>query len=85
MAERSQLAANTNGVSRTTLSATLKLRSYQKPKNATDPIATPIGSRNASSTSISPRLPSASVRGDMAELRHSAFEIALDVTDDPQH
>ena len=32
---------------RATLSATLKLRRYQKPRNATVPIATPIGTRSA--------------------------------------
>src|SRR5262245_23885411 len=34
MAERSQLAANTKGVSRSTLSATLTLVRYQKPQKA---------------------------------------------------
>src|SRR5215475_5501565 len=39
IAESSQLAANTNGESLSALSATLKLRWYQKPPNATAPIA----------------------------------------------
>src|SRR5262245_38091046 len=66
IADRSQLAAKTNGVSRRTLRATSKLRTYQNPKNATRPIATPIGNRRASSTSIKPRLPNASVSGSMS-------------------
>src|SRR5262249_61538349 len=41
IAERSQLAANTNGVSLSALSATLKLRRYQNPKNPTPPIPIP--------------------------------------------
>ena len=52
MADNSQFAANTNGVSRSALSATLKLRRYQKPRNATAPIATPIGTRSPISTSM---------------------------------
>src|SRR5262245_44294804 len=65
-AERSQLAANTNGVSLSALSATLKLRRYQKPKKATAPIAIPMGTRSAISTSIAPRLLSVSVRASMS-------------------
>src|SRR5262245_38025242 len=61
IAERSQLAANTNGVSLSALSATLKLRKYQNPKKATAPIAIPIGRRSAINTSIAPRLTSDSV------------------------
>ena len=53
MAESSQFAANTNGVSLRALSATLKLRRYQNPRNAIAPIATPIGTRNP----ISSRMP----------------------------
>src|SRR4029079_10443111 len=45
MAERSQLAANTNGASDSAPSATLTLRRYQKPTKATAPMATPIGRR----------------------------------------
>ena len=52
IAERSQFAANTNGVSRNTLSATLKLRRYQRPRKATPPMATPIGTRSPIRTSI---------------------------------
>ena len=65
IADRSQLAANTNGVSESALSATLKLRRYQKPPNATAPIATPIGRRSAISTSMMPRLTSDSVSEPM--------------------
>src|SRR5262245_31705983 len=61
IADRSQLAANTKGVSLSALSATLKLRKYQKPRNATAPIAIPIGTRSAMSTSMPPRLTSDSV------------------------
>src|SRR5215468_2231766 len=61
IADRSQLAANTKGVSLSALSATLKLRKHQKPRNATAPIAMPIGTRSAMSTSMPPRLTSDSV------------------------
>ena len=50
MADSSQFAANTNGVSLSALSATLKLRRYQKPSSAMAPIATPIGTRSPIST-----------------------------------
>jgi hypothetical protein len=66
IADRSQLAANTNGVSLSALSATLKLRKYQKPRNATAPIAIPIGTRSAISTSMPPRLTSDSVSASIA-------------------
>src|SRR4029453_4189299 len=66
IADRSQLAANTNGVSLSALSATLKLRKYQKPRNATAPIAIPIGTRRAISTSMPPRLTSDSVSASIA-------------------
>src|SRR3990172_1116463 len=56
IAERSQLAAKTKGVSRSTLSATSTLRRYQNPPNATEPIATPIGTRRPISARIRPRL-----------------------------
>ena len=65
IADKSQLAAKTNGVSLSALNATLKLRRYQKPKNATDPIAIPMGTRSAISTSMAPRLTSASVSASM--------------------
>ena len=43
IADRSQLAANTNGASLITDSATLMSRRYQNPAKATAPMATPIG------------------------------------------
>ena len=52
IADRSQFAANTNGVSRSTLSATLKLRRYHRPRKATPPMATPIGTRSPIRISI---------------------------------
>src|SRR5262245_7274252 len=61
MAERSQLAANTNGASESAPNATLMLRRYQNPAKATAPMATPIGSRSAISTSMAPRLTRESV------------------------
>src|ERR1700704_4369825 len=60
-ADKSQFAAKTNGVSLSALSATLKLRKYQNPANATAPIAIPMGTRSAISTSMAPRPTSASV------------------------
>src|SRR3977135_1580607 len=53
IADNSQLAANTNGVSESELRAVRHLRLYQTPRNAIVPIATPIGTRNP----ISRRIP----------------------------
>src|SRR5688572_12484781 len=61
IADRSQLAANTNGVSRRTLSAMLKSRRYQRPAKATEPIETPIGTRSPISSRMRPREPRDSV------------------------
>ena len=77
IAERSQLAANTNGVSLNALRATLKLRRYQKPPNATAPIAMPIGSRSAISTITAPRLVSDSVSASMPQPRSRARTSAI--------
>src|SRR6185295_12822923 len=88
IADRSQLAANTNGVSDREESATLKLRRYQKPPNATAPIATPIGRRSAISTSMAPRLTSESVRGlmwDPASRLRRQRRTVREVADHPQH
>ena len=68
MADSSQLAANTNGVSLSALSATLKLRRYQNPRNATAPIATPIGTRNP----ISTRMPAMLVSESASVLIHAS-------------
>src|SRR5262245_7805793 len=52
MADRSQLAANANGASRTTLIATLTLRNSVRPTKATAPMAMPMGNRSPISTSM---------------------------------
>src|SRR5262245_57133676 len=60
--DRSQLAANTKGASRRTLRATLTLRRYQKPQNATVPMAMPMGTRRPIRARMRPRLPREIVR-----------------------
>ncbi len=67
MADSSQFAANTNGVSLSALSATLKLRRYQNPRNAIAPIATPIGTRSP----ISSRMPAMLVSDSASVLIHA--------------
>jgi len=59
IADKSQLAAKENGVSRMTASAILILPMYQKPQKATAPIATPMGTRMPINSNITARLPNA--------------------------
>ena len=55
------------------LSATLKLRRYQNPKNATAPIATPIGTRSP----ISTRMPAMLVSESASVLIHASGALVL--------
>ena len=82
IAVSSQLAANTNGVSRSTLIATLKLRKIQKPINATPPSATPIGTRKPISTRIETTLISEAraVLMSVPELRRTAATDVGEIT-----
>src|SRR3990170_273974 len=82
MADKSQLAANTNGASRTTLSATLTLRSRMKPRKAIDPIATPMGTRNPINNRMQARLPSEIASGPTVSSRGSVLRTADEVTRD---
>src|SRR3972149_2267595 len=83
IAESSQLAANTKGVSRSTESATSRLRRCQTPANATPPMATPIGTRSPISARIAAMLPSASVSA-LIRPRRSGPPLARQVGDDAQ-
>src|SRR5262249_30843021 len=81
MAESSQLAANTNGVSLRALNATLKLRRYQKPANAAAPIATPIGTRSP----ISSRMPARLVSDSASVLSVAPFSGFHSTSDIGEH